>query len=164
MGATRPAVLDGLLPLSPEEQAAGSRVTDPKAKAKGRPKSKAKTDKTTEDGKDLDKPKTRKTGDEKKTKEAKKGRNTGKPKAKAKASPKNKANKKTPAETNRKRKGDIVGTEQDKDSEKEGPSAAKLAIRARNSRKSSAYHQAYKKALAAGSDIEAAKAEGQAVT
>lgn len=141
--------------MSPEEQAAGSRVTEPKAKAKGR---KPKNDKTEKDG---DNPKKRgKTGDEKKPKESKKGKGQskgkGESKPKAKASPKKKA--KQPVETKRKRKG---GTDQD--DEKEGPSAAQLAIRARNSRKSSAYHHAYKKALAAGADVEAAKAEGQAV-
>lgn len=145
--AQKPEALAKMLPISPTEQAGGTRVTDPEIapKRKGRPPKStgAKAVDTTE-------------GPPKKQRDSKKKEvKADKPKTDRKTKPKKadqpKKKKQTPKKTEKKG-GD--GNEE---------TAAKAAIRARNSRKSSAYHAAYKKALAAGLEGSEAKEKAQEV-
>ena len=138
-------MLAKMLPISPTEQAGGSRVTDPDIapKKRGRPKTikGEEVDKTKQPPKKQRQPKAQQAKEEK----PKRARNTGKD-----DEPKKK--KQTP-----KKKDDKKGKEDDAET------AAKAAIRARNSRKSSAYHTAFKKALAAGLEGSEAKAKAKEV-
>ena len=156
---TRPGVLDQLQPLSPTEQSGGERVSKGRGRGKGKGKGKKR-----KDG-DAASPavKRRKTNLGKDQPEKSKGKKAN-PKAKATPKKKSRSQKDKSAEkvvVGKRSAGKGKGA---KDTDKHEPTQAQLAIRARNSRKSSAYHQAYKKALAAGLEVEDAKAKGQAVT
>ena len=153
----RPGVLDHLQPLSPTEQSGGERVTKGRGKGKGKSKGKKRKEGDASSPGPQKRQRTNSSGKDKIDDKGKKAH----PKAKATPKRKSRSQKAKSAE-----KGD-VGTrgkgKGGKDTDKT-PTQAQLAIRARNSRKSSAYHQAYKKALAAGLEVEDAKAKGQAVT
>eukprot|EP00435_Cladocopium_sp_Y103_P007074 s3978_g2.t1 len=218
IAAKRPGVVDTLMPVSPTEQAAGQRVTDPenapkrkgkgKGKGRGRGKGNGKNQAEAEVESSAEPPKkrTRKSkvdaengttptgmsdkgnsnagsGESNaegvakaaKAKAAAKGKAKAKavaPKAKgrakAKTSPKKPGKKPNAATLGKKAKiagggGPPDGGDDGDDGDDGQPEITpeQKATRARNSRKSSAYHKAYKAALKQGLDITEAKAKGK---
>ena len=201
--ASRPAALDHLEPISPNEQSGGAPVADPELKPKKRGR-KPKTDgaepatKRTkkskeEDNKEPPRKKSEKEeckkeegieGDAHEAEAAPKAKAKAKTRAKAKAEPKKKAESKAKAKAksaakekaksqpkvrkakpqeNNEDNGETPDATEVLDAVERARKELKDAVRARNSRKSSAYHVAYKKALAQGFEVDKAKEKAKEV-